>query len=105
MVISTDNVDEANRNAIRQSNSYCEQYEKKAYFLTESKKYTGDMDESTYNAGKRISKAAQVFSGGVFVSADSRKEQKTAQKVGLGGVAIDDAFGNGYTVEMKFKCR
>jgi hypothetical protein len=105
VVISTDDIDEANRNAIRQSNNYCDEFQKKAYFLAETKKYTGDMNESTYNAGKRISKAAQILGGGILASSDSRNQQQTGKNVGLGGVAVGDALGKGYTVEMKFRCR
>ncbi|MBC7540083.1 MAG: hypothetical protein H7281_14765 [Bacteriovorax sp.] len=104
VVIPTDDVEVANRSAIRQSNNYCEEFQKKAYFLTETKKYSGSIDENTYNTGKGISKAAKIFGGGILASSDSKNQQQTGKTVGLGGLAMDEALGKGYTVEMKFKC-
>lgn len=105
VAISTDDTDEANRSAIRQADHYCKEFQQKAYFISESKKYTGNIDEGTYNAGKSISKAAEIMGSGVFASADGKKQQQTGRNVGLGGAAMDEALGKGYLVEMKFRCR
>ncbi|MDO9183142.1 MAG: hypothetical protein Q7U04_12075 [Bacteriovorax sp.] len=104
VAITTDDVDSANQSAIRQANNYCDEFHQSAYIVSENKKYTGNIDEGTYNAGKQVSKAAQIFGGGIMTTADNRNQQKTGRTVGLGGAAMDEALGKGYTVEMKFKC-
>jgi hypothetical protein len=103
VVIQTDDTDAAARDAISQANNFCEERNKQAAFINEDKKYTGDMDESTYKTGKRASKAAQAVGGAVWVFG-GKTESDIGGITGLGGAVADSALGKGYTVEMKFKC-
>lgn len=104
VVISTDNPDAATRDAISQANHYCKQSKREAAFINEEKKYTGDMDEQTYKNAKRATTVAKTVGGGVW-ALGGKRESGVGGVVGLGGVAGDAALGNGYTVEMKFKCQ
>ncbi len=106
VALTTDDTDEATRDAIEQANHYCKSRNKnqEAAFVTEDKKYTGDMDEKTYKNSKRIAKAASTAGGAVWALGGER-ESNLGGIVGLGGGVADQALGKGYTVEMKFKCR
>jgi hypothetical protein len=103
VVIQTDDTEVGAREAIRQSNNFCKEQNKYAAFVTEDKKYTGDMDESTYRNAKRASKAAAAVGGAVWVFG-GETERNLGGLAGLGGATADAALGKGYTVEMKFKC-
>ena len=103
VLIHTDDSEVGSQEAIRQANNYCEEKKKSAAFLDENKKYVGDMDEKTYNQGKRISKVAQGIGGAAWVFG-GKNESKAGGLVGMGGAVGDQALGKGYTVEMKFKC-
>lgn len=74
-----------------------------AAFINENKKYTGDLDEKTYKNAQRATKVAKTVGGAVHVFGGKR-ESRVGGVVGLGGVAGEEALGEGYTVEMKFKC-
>lgn len=104
VVIQTDDQDEGTRGAISQANHYCKQSKREAAFVTEEKKYTGDMDEKTYKNAKRASTVAKTVGGAVW-GLGGRRESGIGGVVGLGGVAADQALGKAYTVEMKFKCQ
>jgi hypothetical protein len=104
VVITTEDTDEGARDAIAQANHYCKQYDKSAAFIDENKKYTGSMKESDYKTAKTASKVASGVGGAAYVFGG--KNEKTAGGIlGLGGGIANAALGNGYTVEMKFKCR
>ena len=92
------------RNAISQANHYCEQFDKSAAFLAEDKKYTGTMSESDYNSAKTASKIAQGIGSAGYVFG-GRNEKTAGGIVGLGGSIARGAIGDGYTVEMRFKCQ
>lgn len=104
VVIVTEDTDAGSRNAIAQANHYCKEKNKEAVFVEEDKKYTGSMDESTYKTGKTMAKVAKAAGGAAFVFG-KRKASNTGGVVSLGGGIADSALGNGYTVEMKFKCQ
>lgn len=104
VVVSTDDNEEGTRNAISQANHFCEESGQHAAFIKEDKKYTGDMDEKTYNNAKRASKVAQAVGGTVW-ALGGEKESNIGGIVGLGGAAGDTALGRAYTVEMQFKCQ
>ena len=104
VVIQTDDTDRGTREAIRQANSYCEEKKKEAVFIKEESKYTGDLEESTYKNVKRASTVAKTVGGGVYVFG-GKTESTIGGLAGLGGAAADSAAGNGYTVEMRFKCQ
>lgn len=94
VVVQGDGTDQkAQQDAIDQSNHYCESIGKKAAFIDESTKYNGDMEEGSYKNAKRATKA--VNSAGWVLGG--------TQGAQLGGIA-DNALGNAYTIEMKFKC-
>ena len=88
VVISTDDTQQGSRNAIDQANHFCKQKGEHYYavILKEDKKYTGSsMSEQEYGQAKTATKFAKNI--GI-----------------LGGAEADSAVGNGYNVEMKFKC-
>jgi hypothetical protein len=91
------------RNAIAQANHFCEQRGKTAAFISEDKKYTGDMDEKTYKTMKRVGRVGQVVGSGVYALGD-KKASALGGLGALGGTAAHAAAGDGYTVDMKFKC-
>ncbi len=103
VVLQTDDTEKAARDGISQANHFCEERGQHAAFLTEDKKYTGDMDEGTYKNAKKASKAAQVVGGAVWVLG-GQTESAIGGLTGLGGTVADGVLGNGYTVEMKFRC-
>lgn len=104
--ILKDNGKDASREAIEQANNYCEkeQNKKKAYIVKEDQKYVGKMSEEDYQTGKTVATVLKTVGTGVMVFGG-----KTESNVGgigaLGGVATDAALGEGYTVEMEFKCQ
>ena len=104
VVIQTDDTDEGGRNAIPQANHYCEQSNKHAAIIEEGSKYTGKMSEDSYRTGKTVSKVAQAVGGAGYVFG-GKNERVAGGVVGLGGGIADSALGNGYTVDMKFKCQ
>jgi hypothetical protein len=104
VVIPTDDKDAGSREAIRQANNYCQSKKKEAAFIDEKSQYTGDMDESTYKNSKRVAKVAKTVGGTVW-ALGGKKESNVGGIAGVGGAAADQALGNGYQVEMKFKCQ
>lgn len=103
VVIRTEDKEEGAREALSQANHYCEQSNKSAAIVDENQQYTGDMDEKSYQNGKRMSKVAKVV-GGTTWALGGKNESNIGGIVGLGGTAADAALGEGYTVSMKFKC-
>ena len=91
------------RDAIKQASHFCEERNQSAAFIKEKQEYTGDIDEKSYKRGKRAAKVAKTVGGAVSVMGGQR-ESNIGGIVGLGGVAGDAALGDGYTVEMRFKC-
>lgn len=104
VVISSEDTDSGSREAIRQANSFCKEQGKRAAFVNESSQYKGDVDESTYKTGKKASKAAQILGGTTYVLG-GQNESTVGGLVGVGGAVADGVLGNGYSVEMKFKCK
>ncbi len=104
VVVPTPDKDEGARNAIEQANHYCESQNKSAAFVEEKSNYKGDLPEADYKTGKTMTKVAKVVGGAAWVLGGS-KESNIGGIVGLGGAAGDAALGNGYAVEMKFKCQ
>lgn len=104
VVIQTADSEEGARSAISQANNYCEESNRKAAFINEDQKYTGDMDEQDYKNVQKISKVAKTVGGAVW-ALGGKQESNVGGIVGLGGAAGDAAIGKGYTIEMKFKCQ
>ena len=105
VVVQAEDADEGSRDAISQANHFCKQQDKYAAFVDEKKNYTGtNMNESDYNKAKTASKVAQGVGGAVWAFG-GRNESAIGGITGLGGSVARGAIGNGYTVEMKFKCQ
>ena len=104
VVLKTEDKGEGYRDAMSQANHYCEERGgKHAVILNEGSQYTGSMDESSYKTGKTVSKVAQAAGGAAFVFGG--KNEKTAGGIAsIGGGIADQALGDGYTYELKFKC-
>lgn len=106
VTLITDDTDAAGRDALSQAEDYCEKVQsgKHAAIVSENKRYTGTMDESSYNNAKTAAKVAKGVGGAAYVFG-GRNESNAGGIVGLGGVVADGAIGKGYTVEMTFKCQ
>lgn len=104
VVIQTDDTDKGSREAISQANHYCKERNLSAAFVEENQKYTGSMDEKSYKKNKAIAKVAQGVGGAAWVFG-GKNESNAGGVVGLGGGIADSVIGNGYTVDMRFKCQ
>lgn len=104
VVVSTDDTEAGQRDAIEQANHYCKEHGKEAAFLKEESKYTGDLEESTYKNAKRASKVAKTVGGTVWAMG-GKKESDIGGLAGLGGTAADQALGKGYSIDMRFRCQ
>ena len=103
VIIQTTGDESEKREAIDQANHFCKEQNKYAAFVTEEQKYTGQMDEKSYQNTKVASKVLKTVGSGAYVFGGSK--EKNAGGIGvLAGQAADSAIGQGYTVDMKFKC-
>ncbi|MCJ8276562.1 MAG: hypothetical protein HRT44_13520 [Bdellovibrionales bacterium] len=104
VVVTSDDEEGGQRNAINQANHFCEErYEKVAAVETEKTKYIGDMDEENYRATKRTAKVLQQ--GGTSAWVFGGKKEKNAGRVASGaGSLLNTATGKGYRTMMTFKC-
>lgn len=103
VVVKSEDGDEGSRGAIEQANHFCEQRGQQAAFIKEEKKYTGQMDEQSYKNAKTATKVAKTVGGAAWVLG-GRNESNLGGIVGLGGMVGDEVLGEGYTIEMRFKC-
>lgn len=103
VVIPTDDPDKGNREAIDQANHYCDSIHKRAVFIDEKSNYTGSMSESDYKTAKTAAKVAQAVGGAGYVFGGN-KERVAGGVLGVGGGIAQGVLGNGYKVEMSFKC-
>jgi hypothetical protein len=104
VVVTAEDKESGSREAISQATYFCKEKKLMPAFIDEQNKYTGNVDEQTYNTGKTISKAAEMAGGAVWAMG-GQKESNAGGVVGLGGAVGSAALGKGYTVEMKFKCQ
>jgi hypothetical protein len=100
----TDDKDQGTQHAIAQANHYCEQSKRQAAFIDENTTYTGHMSEKDYQATKTVGKVGKAVGGTVWAMGGKR-ESNAGGVLGLGGIAADAIAGEGYTVEMRFKCQ
>ena len=104
VLVRNEDTEAGTREAISQANHFCEKRGQYAAFVKEEQKYTGDMDEKTYKNAKRATNVAKTVGGAAWVLG-GRRESTLGSVVGIGGAAADSALGEGYTIEMKFKCK
>ncbi|MBC7740652.1 MAG: hypothetical protein H7061_00545 [Bdellovibrionaceae bacterium] len=105
VIVKSEDPEDGSRNAIRQANHFCEKtYNKIPAFIEEDKKYTGDMKESDYKTAKTATKVAQGIGSAAWVLG-GRRESTAGGIIGVGGSIARGALGEGYTVDMKFKCQ
>lgn len=97
---------QAVQSALRQAKSYCEDKKQSAAFLKEKVEYTGSMDESTYHALGKISKAASAVGVVMGASSTTANQAKKSGVVTTSGVMANEAIAdeNAYTCTMAFKC-
>ncbi len=105
VVVQSEDTHDGSRDAIAQANHFCKEQGKMAVFINENQKYTGSMDESTYKTAKTVSKVAGAAGGAAWVFGRKSGVKDTGAVVGMGSGIADQALGNGYTVDMKFKCQ
>ncbi len=104
VLIHTDNQEQAAQDAISQANHFCEQQNKYAAIVDEKNNYVGTMKEEDYKNAKTAANVAKAIGGSGWVFG-GKNERTAGGIVGLGGGIADAALGNGYTVEMRFKCQ
>jgi len=104
VVIKCDDNEIGARDAIEQAQNFCEKYDKSAAFIKETSQYTGDISENNYKTIKKVSKVAKVIGGPAFVFGKSEGVQTAGGLLGIGGAVADATAGDGYSVEMNFKC-
>lgn len=104
VAVVAENKEQGAQECIEQANHFCKEQNKYAAFINEDAKYTGSMDEGTYNKAKTASKVAEAAGGAAWVFGN-KNASNAGGIVGLGGGIADNALGKGYTVEMKFKCQ
>lgn len=104
VILNTEDKDEGYRNAMSQAEDYCKQANQRPFIVTEGSKYQGNMDESSYNAGKTASKVAQAVGGAVW-TLGGKTESTVGGITGLGGSVARGALGNGYQYVLNFRCR
>ena len=61
------------------------------------------MDEQSCKNAKTATKVAKIVGGAAWVLG-GRNESNLGGIVGLGGAVGDEVLGEGYTIEMRFKC-
>ncbi len=103
VVIQTTGDESEKREAIDQANHFCKERKQYAAFVTEEQKYTGQMDEKSYQNTKVVSKVLKTVGSGAYVFGGSKESNAGGIGV-LAGQAAGSAIGQGYTVDMKFKC-
>lgn len=103
VVVRAEDHESGEQDAIAQANHYCDKYGKEAIFINENSKYSGDVSEGTYKAGKAMSKVAQL--GGAAYGLHSTKNSSVGEASFLGGSVASSVLGKGYTTEMQFKCQ
>ncbi len=91
------------REAIEQANHFCKERNQYAAFITEEQKYTGQMDEKSYQNTKVAAKVLKTVGSGAYVFGGSKESNAGGIGV-LAGQAAGSAIGEGYTVDMQFKC-
>jgi hypothetical protein len=104
VILKTDQESQGYAAAKSQADHFCEKRKKIAYIVSENSKYTGKMNEDTYNKSKTASKIAKGVGSAAFVFG-GKKESDAGGVVGLGAGIADSAIGKGYTYTMKFKCK
>jgi len=105
VVIRGEEKAEVEEEAINEANNYCEEFEKKAAFVSEETKYTGTMKESTHNTIKKASQAATVGGGMLGVFGGKKEANVGSGLFGAGVVGGAILDGDAYTADMKFKCQ
>ncbi len=103
VIIQTTGDESEKRGAIDQANHFCKERNQYAAVITEEQKYTGQMDEKSYQNTKVAAKVLKTVGSGAYVFGGSKESNVGGIGV-LAGQAADSASGNGYTVDMKFKC-
>lgn len=86
--------DDAEEEAAKAANEYCEKQGKRAVIVADNTKYTGEMDESTRDTIRKGSKAAMILGGARGGAAG------TAGSVGYSVTSDRD-----YLAELRFRCR
>lgn len=104
VVVKAEDQDEGARDAIAQANHYCDQSKKQAAFIEEKKEYTGTVKEGDYQTAKTASKVAQGLGGAGYLFG-GRNESTAGGILGIGGSIARSAIGQGYTVDMRFRCQ
>ena len=97
--------DGAESAANKAAHEYCEDRKKSAVFLSESTRYTGDMDESTRKTVRNASRAAQMIGMDQEHAAGNYGRPNTNPFSTAGSVGQQMTNDRDYEAEVKFQCR
>ena len=102
--LTSETKSEAGKEAINQSNHFCEEQGKKAYIVSESIEYKGSMPEEQYLTSRGIAKAVEGAGPALWaLGKNSVNDVGAAMTIG-GGIAAG-ALGQPYELNMTFTCR
>ena len=95
---------EAGKEAIRQSNHFCDEQDKKAYVLNESIEYVGSMPEDEYLQSRNIANAVETAGTVLWILGENAVDDVGAA-MSIGGGIAEDSMGQPYELVMSFTCR
>ena len=87
--------------AVEAAKDYCTERGKQAYFLSDSAKYTGDMDEAQRASVRKGSETATIL-GGVIRATDVKDAAIIFEGAGAAGRTATS--GKDYEAEVRFTC-
>lgn len=102
--LTSETKSEAGKEAIRQSNYFCEKQDKRAYVLNESIEYKSSMPEDEYLTNRGIVTAVQTAGSTLWVLGKNSVDDVGAA-MAIGGGIASGAVGQPYELNMTFTCR
>ena len=102
--LASDTKEAAGEEAIRQSDHFCSEQDKKAYIIDESIEYVGSMPEEQYLTTVNVAKALRN-AGGAMWGLGGGKVDDAGAAIALGGGVAAESMGQPYELEMNFTCR
>jgi hypothetical protein len=104
VMLTSETKSEAGKEAINQSNNFCEELDKKAYVLNESIEYKGTMPEDEYLTSRNIATAVQSAGSTLWVLGEKSVDDLGAA-IAIGAGIAEDSMGQPYELKMSFTCR
>jgi hypothetical protein len=95
---------EVSKEAIKQSNHYCDEQDKKAYVLNENIEYKGSLSEEEYLTKHNIANAVKTAGTALWMFGEEKANDAGAA-IAIGGGAFENSLGQPYELKMSFTCR